>query len=583
MASNSGISSLGLVNYKGFREFELKISRNAVLVGANSAGKSTLLESFRTLEAMMALAKRRNPSENRPDRGSDRLIYPMTQAALNLDEENLRHEFNESLDTRLELGLRSANGWKLHAVWPAAERPGESFFYLETDSGWQAGQTKQLRDVLPEIGVIPALSPLESHENYLKRKTIETAFGTRVSSRHFRNHLYLLQQTNQLQRFLEFCDRWAPEVPLEPPVLDTRTAEIDLFYREGRGEREIAWAGDGYQVWLQLLLYVFLLPRADVLLLDEPEVFLHPDLQRRLVRLLDDHGGQFIMATHSSELVYEASDEDVVWVDRRRTRGVVAPAGAELSMLSDALGTGLNMGLARVLRSRLCLFVEGKDMTLLRRIAATVGARSIAEERGVAVVPIEGLDNTDRLSSFDWLAKSFLQGTVTGMVILDRDYHTDHFFRAIRGQMDSSGVELYVWQRKELESYLLSVPALARISGASESVIASLLEVHVDEMRGAVEDRMRAAAFDERVERKLDMVTVSERFRPTFERMWADPAQRLHRVPPKSLLSHLNRSLQREGYSAVSFRALAHNIRLEEIDPEVSDLLRRLDSAADRR
>ena len=78
--------------------------------------------------------------------------------------------------------------------------------------------------------------------------------------------------------------------------------ELDLLYTEPgrRSEKEIVWAGDGIQVWLQLLLHVFRNRHVDVVILDEPDVFLHPDLQRRLVKLLDELPAQTIAATHSS-------------------------------------------------------------------------------------------------------------------------------------------------------------------------------------------------------------------------------------------------------------------------------------------
>ena len=64
---------------------------------------------------------------------------------------------------------------------------------------------------------------------------------------------------------------------------------LDLYYTEAgrRTEKELVWAGDGVQIWLQLLLHVFRLRERDVVVLDEPDVFLHPDLQRRLVWLLE--------------------------------------------------------------------------------------------------------------------------------------------------------------------------------------------------------------------------------------------------------------------------------------------------------
>lgn len=73
-----------------------------------------------------------------------------------------------------------------------------------------------------------------------------------------------------------------------------------MYYRE-RGsprEREIFWAGDGYQVWFQILLHLWRVwDTADAVILDEPDSYLHADLQRRLVRMLEAMPAQVITAT----------------------------------------------------------------------------------------------------------------------------------------------------------------------------------------------------------------------------------------------------------------------------------------------
>src|SRR2546429_3340765 len=91
------------------------------------------------------------------------------------------------------------------------------------------------------------------------------------------------------------------------------------------------------QIWLQLLLHVFRLRERDVVVLDEPDVFLHPDLQRRLVRLLDSLPGQTITATHSSEVLVEAAPESVIWVDKWRRNSVSSPDETQLTDLTISL------------------------------------------------------------------------------------------------------------------------------------------------------------------------------------------------------------------------------------------------------
>ena len=152
-----------------------------------------------------------------------------------------------------------------------------------------------------------------------------------------------------------------------------------------------------------------------------------------------------------------------------------------LANLASSLGTNFNIRLARILRARLALFVEGDDMTLLRELAKKAGARSLAAEDGVAVVPIEGMSNRRRLDSFRWVADELLKGAVKGFVILDRDYMSDGHVTEIRAQLKSAGLHSHVWARKELESYLLSPTAIARISGASVKFVQETLAIATED------------------------------------------------------------------------------------------------------
>lgn len=170
-------------------------------------------------------------------------------------------------------------------------------------------QPRQVPQYLPRVGVIPALSPIEQHERLLEERTVRRSFGTRLSSRHFRN---MVLRLDDFGAFQQFVNQWTPEVEIEIPDIDRLSGELDMYFREGRATREIAWVGDGLQIWLQILLYVYQLREADTIVLDEPEAFLHADLQRRLIRLLDSLGCQTILATHSAEIIAEANPEGLV-------------------------------------------------------------------------------------------------------------------------------------------------------------------------------------------------------------------------------------------------------------------------------
>jgi hypothetical protein len=81
-------------------------------------------------------------------------------------------------------------------------------------------------------------------------------------------------------------------------------------------------------------------------------------------------------------------------------QGVRAPKQSILWELSESLGSQFNLRLARALRSKAVVFVEGDDLKILRNIAETIGAQHVAAEIGIAVVPLYGFSNWKLLEPF---------------------------------------------------------------------------------------------------------------------------------------------------------------------------------------
>jgi len=391
-----------------------------------------------------------------------------------------------------------------------------------------------------------------------------------------------LGHKDALDDFLAFARTWLSELELERPQLrqEDHGPEIDVFYHEGPTPKEIAWAGDGVQVFLQVLLHVFNARGVETIVLDEPDVYLHADLQRRLIRLLDGVDSQVIMATHSSEVVVAAPPDAVVWVDRSRRSGVRAPDPSLLAGLSGSIGTQFNLKLARVLRARLALFVEGKDLECLTHLARTVKAQAIVTEEGLAAVPLGGATNWQRLEGFGWLTESLLEGAVAGMVLLDRDYHSTEAAAIVTKQLQEAGLQVHIWRRKELESYLLHAVAIARLAGADPAWVARLLAEESDAFRSYVHGRMTTQRFEERTVRKWDWNRVYDECGAELDLIWNDREERIARCPAKDLLARVNERLQSVGYTAVSSGALSRHLRAEEIPEEMSRVLLRIDELA---
>jgi AAA15 family ATPase/GTPase len=582
------IAQLSVRNFKGFESFAVRFKQSTFLSGPNSAGKSTLLAALRSASQMQKIALSRVADRRVKDFSSTIPAWSFTAEQARLNVENIRHEFRDQDST---IQIRFSNGSRLKAVWPQGEMvPTDGWFSFEDSGQTRLSRPAEVTRAVPALGFVPLFTPIEQEERVLQPKTVRSNFDSRLSSRHFRNQLYLLQTSagregpTELDDFKEFIRPWVPELELQE--LDSRPGRdglyLDLFYLEEGSSRpkEIYWIGDGMQIWLQLLLHLFRMQTESTVVLDEPDVYLHADLQRRLVRVLDSLDVQTITATHSAEVLAEASPESIAWVSRNRDKAVSGAGAIEMAQLSTEIGSQFNIRLARALKAKVVLFVEGEDTKILTNIASTCGARRFANELGLAVIPLNGFDNWEHVKPFAWFANNLLQGSVPVLVLLDRDYRTDKAATDVVERLAVEGVRGHVWERKELESYLLSPATIARVSSASEAWVAEGLAAESAAMEAKVSARLLHERINSEVDAKHHEVSITEQFHEEFQTLWISASYRRDRCPAKALLSAMNQRLTDHGYKAVSVHALSKQMKMEEVPAEmrevIADLERRL-------
>lgn len=566
--------------YKAFNQYSLSLqSRTNVLVGPNNAGKSTAISIARLTSLILRTASRINPSISIRDGDRNVVGYPLALSRINdfpgYSDANVHHEFRDE-EARVEAHFDS--GARLYMVWPKPSREVDPYFYFDYRVGMNAKRRKQVVDHAPSIGVIPGLNPVEDQGDLLTENYVAEAAGSRLTSRHFRNSLYFLKSRDAIEyeATLDFIYANTPEIS-DISISTTLTGKnmaLDLYFREAcsNSERELFWAGDGMQIWLQILFHAYRQRAVGTLVLDEPDVFLHPDLQRRLIHILDDLGPQIVLATHAPEVIAEAPGDSIILVDRSRrsSRRITDTPG--LDQLVAGLGSAFDLAIARALRSRVVLFVEGRDMKVLRTLAGTVGANQLSKERGgVAVVPLGGYSNWPHVEPFAQMKNAILQDTVEITIFLDRDYRNEVQVSTVKSKLRQMGISSHIWRRKEVESYLLELGPISRVSGLSTAECERMLSIVIENEEQSVESKMFSEMLKTR--KGQDASVVHSECRTIFRELWNDENARLSIVPPKQVIAQLNVMISEVGGRTLSVHKLASAIRLDEIDDEMKDAL----------
>jgi energy-coupling factor transporter ATP-binding protein EcfA2 len=196
-------------------------------------------------------------------------------------------------------------------------------------------------------------------------------------------------------------------------------------------------------------------------LIDEPDIYLHADLQRQLLNILRDLGPDILIATHSVEILTEAEVTDIIIVNKSNKSGKRIRNPAQLQDAFGIVGSSLNPILTHLSKTRRALFVEGKDFKIISQFARKLGKDHIANRRDFAVIPIGGF-NIQKTKNLLEGIETALGNKISSFVLLDKDFRS--FGEVENICNDSKGIfgSLMVFDRKEIENYLLIPKAIER-------------------------------------------------------------------------------------------------------------------------
>jgi len=341
--------------------------------------------------------------------------------------------------------------------------------------------------------------------------------------------------------------------------MDIQRPEVDsshektllrMFCPEERIPREIFWAGFGFQVWCQMLTYIVRGKGAALFIIDEPDIYLHADIQRQLLGILKALGPDILIATHSTEIITEADPDDLVVINKKLQSGKRLKDPTQLQQVFQVLGSNLNPILTQLAKTRRALFVEGKDFQILSRFARKLDRNHVANRADFAVIPVECF-NPNKVRDFIEGMEATLGAKVLTGVIFDRDYRSAEECRKEITALKKYSVLARIHDRKELENFLLAAEPLrfaidcrigernkrANTNVAFDEDIEELLISITDPLRHRIEARYlaRRRQFEKAKAPVLDESTIDEQLMSEFELQWKNPSTRLLLVPGKEV------------------------------------------------
>ena len=586
MTEQEHFTSVQFRRYKALRDYTVSLHHFNILVGPNNSGKSTILGAFRILAEGMRKARARNPVWVPGPDGETR-GYPLELQDIPVATENVFFDYDDSRPAMIRFVI--SNGNELLLFFP---EQGVCHLICHTRGRTVTSTSAFKSQYNVSIGFVPILGPVEHNEPLYQEKAARLALLTYRAARNFRNiwHHY----PEDFDEFRALIQGTWPGMDIERPEVDITHDKplLHMFCPEERIPREIFWAGFGFQVWCQMLTYIVRGRGSSLFIVDEPDIYLHADLQRQLLGILKTLGPDILIATHSTEIITEADPDDLLIINKKFQSGKRIKDPTHLQQVFRVLGSNLNPILTQLAKTKRALFVEGKDFQVLSRFARKLNRNHVANRSDFAVIPVEGF-NPGKVRDFIQGMETTLGTRVLTGVIFDRDYRSDEECKQQIASLKRQCVFARIHARKELENFLLVSGPLQRAierriaernrrigdNAAYDEDVSKLLVRLTVPLRHKVEAKWLAGRrpSEKARARSLDDSTIDERLMAEFDEAWKNAECRFLIVPGKNILASLNNYLQRKFSVTISHSLIIECFRKEEIPSEMVELIEEIE------
>ncbi|EUB41671.1 AAA family ATPase [Fusobacterium sp. CM1] len=326
------IEKVHIKNIKGIKDLELSFKKNnkildvIVLAGVNGSGKTTILESIKDF------FNNKNVNYDEPKKSNV----------------NLNIFFEEFEKKKIKEAEKSSNNNK-RPLWDFFSALQNYEIYIKrSDKHYHTHIAKKF-DIPPKIIYVPAENKFEEIQTYSTTLSKEYEFINTINSNVIRdipsyiatrrNYLATIEEdltmkevtnkvVNEINGIFSILEL---DVKLKGFSKDEKT--LPIFENSAGEEFDINDLSSGEkQLFLRTLSIKMLEPKNSIILIDEPELSLHPKWQQRIIEVYKKIGenNQIIVATHSPHILGSVSNENIFILYRNENGKIEAKTGDEL-------------------------------------------------------------------------------------------------------------------------------------------------------------------------------------------------------------------------------------------------------------
>lgn len=393
-------------------------------------------------------------------------------------------------------------------------------------------------DSVDIFGFIPPLGPLAETEEFLSLKHIRSSINTSLAPRHLRNHLTQLLSKDEYAMVQDIVQSSWTSIKLLDHEHHYDDNTLKCFFSEDRIERELAWAGQGLQVWFQIITHLVRLRHTSILVLDEPEINLHAEKQNDLIQILrEHHKGSVIIATHSVELMNNVNVSHIINVQKSRKKPSVKKTDdrAHLELVRSQIGSNFNLIASQFETFDLIVFTEdANDFSIIQRLARAFGFR-----KNTFNIPLHGFSEYPKALIYRQAYLLLIGRKIPYTMLLDRDYYPEKHLNNVKHYLNKGGVSVLFTPGKEIENIFLSDDILNHL-------IPKKYHKEFESFWSKVYDNERLDCYGsyltlhkQFLPSKLDTKSITKQYTPLFETRWAEQTTRHMIIGGKKALQHL--------------------------------------------
>lgn len=463
------IKRLQLKNFKKFKLLDVNLQGLDCLIGSNNSGKSTLLQALALFDFCLhqCLSKENGKGlvlKPRSIPEEDFVVLPVTRGT-DLWHDKIWQARNKHI--LIEIIVTFDNDKYVETTLDF----NFNRFSIKTTTENNEEWLEQLRKF--KISYLPVFSTFLIREEKRTQLAIRNELGRGNVNVVIRNLLLALKEEGREQALKELLQRAFPSIEKLSIDFDEASMQyITVTYLEKGKKKEfdIFSSGSGFQQFIYLFGFI-LLEQPNVILLDEPDVHLHGQLQKSLFielqRLTQHNNKQVLFATHSRDLISTVAPENIIYL--QDSNAARLHLDYQVFNALENLGSMETTQLVVLQEFRRVLVVENKyDWDTLQLFGNLVIGEAKMQEIAKRLAICYAYGNPTK-QDMPKIRRSFQDMfTKTGaaikmFVVADRDYFPYIDELKIDLSKSDENILWFIWEKNELENYLLDTTTLLKL------------------------------------------------------------------------------------------------------------------------